>query len=77
MPAAEQAVGADRHAASWRRRERSISLCARAALHTASRGRSTAALGFNRNNEIYLMDREDKMVLTEVVLRRFEKDELT
>jgi hypothetical protein len=44
VPAAEQAVGADRHAVSRRRRERSISLCARAALHMAARGRSTAAL---------------------------------
>ena len=31
VPDAEQAVGADRHTASRRRRERSISLCARAA----------------------------------------------
>jgi len=32
---------------------------------------------FNRNNGINLMDREDKMVLTEVVLSRFEKEEPT
>jgi hypothetical protein len=36
---AEQAVAADRHTASRRRRERSISLCARVALSTAACGR--------------------------------------
>lgn len=40
--------------ASRRRRERSISLCARAALHTASRGRSTAALGVSTDPSMRL-----------------------
>lgn len=34
-------------------------------------------LCFYRNSEINLMDREDKIVLPEVFLRWFEKDELT
>jgi hypothetical protein len=39
VPSAKQAVAADRDTASQRRRERSISLCARVALQTAARGR--------------------------------------
>jgi hypothetical protein len=42
---AEQAVGADRHAASRRRRERSISLCARVALSSGGARPLNCTLG--------------------------------